>query len=151
MSNLEEYAKKELELAFSDEKDGMQDLINDNILELIRTFSKQGHSGMTAPYVLRYFNRLVNWKPILPLTGKDSEWNEIEPGWEQNNRCFSVFRKDHDNSTAYDVEGIIFEDESGTRYTSSESRIPVAFPYIVPDKPKIVKKPMKLDSQESQG
>lgn len=36
-------------------------------------------------------------------------------------------------------------------YTSSESRIPVAFPYIVPDTSKIVKKPLKLDSQESQG
>jgi len=140
MSNLTDYAQKELDLAFQDKTDTMQQEIISNILELIEVFSNQGHSGFSGNYALQYFNRLVCFKPILPLTGEDDEWKAIDDsGFEQNKRYSSVFRKNHDNSTAYDYEGKIFRRKSdGTCYTSKDSRIPITFPYVVPERPEIV-------------
>lgn len=142
MSNLSEYAKTELELAFPhDTNDEMQTFVIKNIMELIQVFSKQGHSGTTASYVLRYFERLTKFRPIKPLTGEEDEWGEPygEDNTQQNKRGGQVFRNHFDNSTAYDIEGRIFIDEDGSAYMTADSRVPVTFPYNVPDRPEYVK------------
>lgn len=64
-----EYAKRELELIGKDE-DGMQELMNKNILEIVEIFSKQGHSGFSAGYALNVLERLLKYKPLTPLTGE---------------------------------------------------------------------------------
>ena len=140
MSNLTDYARKELDLAFPDKTDTMQQEIIGNILELLEVFSNQGHSGFSGNYALQYFDRLVRFKPILPLTGEDDEWEAIDDsGDEQNKRFFSVFRKNHDNSTAYNAEGKIFRRKSdGICYTNKDSSVPITFPYVVPERPEIV-------------
>ena len=140
MSNLTDYAQKELDLAFPDKTDTMQQAINGNILELLEVFSNQGHSGFTGNYVLQYFDRLVRFLPILPLTGEEDEWEAIDDsGLEQNKRCYSVFRKNHDNSTAHDNDGKIFRRKSdGVCYTNIDSTIPITFPYDVPESPEII-------------
>ena len=142
MSNMSEYAKSELELAFPhNTNDEIQVFLIKNIMELIQVFSKQGHSNHTAPYVLRYFNRLAMFKPIKPLTGEEDEWGEPygENHTQQNKRGSQVFRNHFDNSTAYDIEGRIFIDENGWAYTTADSRVPVTFPYNIPDRPEYVK------------
>ena len=137
--NLVEYAKSELERAFpaSEDEDGMQGLANRCVLELIETFCEQGHSGLSGSYVLELFNRLVRGNPIQPLTGEDDEWGEPygEDHTQQNKRCSKVFRENFDNSTACNIEGIVFVDENGLTYTTGKSRVPVTFPYEVPEKP----------------
>ena len=101
------FAKRELDILLKeaiDSKDNdaieMQKIINDNILELLRVFERQGHSGFSASYVLNHFKRLANFQPITALTGKEDEWVEIGENCEQNIRCPSVFRDNKDNSTA---------------------------------------------------
>ena len=140
MSNFIDYAKRELERAFPDKNDDIQQLATENVIELLETFDKQGHSGFSAPYVLKLFYRLACWKPITPLTGEDDEWGESydEDDTQQNKRCSAVFRKNHDNSTAYDIKGRVFIDENGLSYTNRDSCVPVTFPYAVPDKPEFV-------------
>ena len=71
-----EYTESELTRIPKDE-DGMQDLVNRNILEIIKAFSEQGHSGLSASYVLSKLERLLQFKPISPLTGADDEWRFI--------------------------------------------------------------------------
>lgn len=145
MSNLEKYASSELKRAFTNETDGMQLLVIKDILELIKVFARQNHSGLSASYVLAYFNRLVRFKPIGPLTGDEDEWNEPygENETQQNRRCSSVFRDHHDNRTAHNIEGKVFIDQSGISYTSMDSWVPVTFPYDVPEKPEIVRRDRK--------
>ena len=63
-----EWAKKELDLLNKD-KDEMQSLMNRNLLEILKVFDKQGHSGFSASYLRRALNRLLDWKPLTPLTG----------------------------------------------------------------------------------
>lgn len=72
----------------------MQELICQNMIDLLSMFSNQEHSGSTAPYVVRHFEKLADFKPISPLTGEDSEWDKCwGEGTYQNNRCRRVFKK----------------------------------------------------------
>lgn len=138
MSNLVDYAKSELKrIGMIDSGEPYNDAVADSILELIKAFSNQGHSGFTAPYTINAFTRLANFKPLAPLTGEDDEWNEIEPGHYQNNRYSAVF-KDKDG-VAYDIYGKVFTDNGGkTWFSSCDSRLNITFPYTVPDKPEYV-------------
>lgn len=67
-----EYAKSELAKIKKDE-DGMQEVMNDCILEIVEKFREQGHSGFSAGYALSALERLLRFKPIFPLSGDDDE------------------------------------------------------------------------------
>lgn len=104
-----------------------------DVLKLIEVFAEQGHSGFSAPIVSDLFYTLAAYKPLGPLTGADDEWFEVTdpvPGGMQfqNRRCSRVF-KDSDGKT-YDIDGFVFEEPDGSRWTGFESRRPVTFPYV---------------------
>ena len=111
MSNLVEHAKKEFEiLGWNDlPEDDMQTWVVNNLLELLEVFSKQGHSGSSAPYVINLFKRLANFGIIAELTGEDDEWVEVMDGHFQNKRCSEVF-KDSKDGKAYWGFGRVFTD-----------------------------------------
>lgn len=136
-----EWAKEELDLLVEN-NDSIQIEINKNIMELVEVFAKQGHTGFTASYTIGILNRLIDHKPITPLTGSEDEWEEVfdkDSNTQQNKRCSAVFRKDFDNSTAYYIDGKVFSDDGGeTWYTNKDSRIPVIFPFRVPEHPEKV-------------
>lgn len=132
MSNLTEFAKRELQAArlFDETGDFYGGMTGDAVMELIEKFSEQGHSGMSASIVIDLFNKLANFKPISPLTGEDDEWNEVAEGVFQNKRYSGVFKQvDRFNGQAYDIYGKIFKESNGSCYTSSESFVPIEFPY----------------------
>lgn len=116
-------------------------MMNKNILDILEVFCDQGHSGFSASYLINALTRLMDWKPLSPLTGADDEWNTCygDKETEQNSRCSAVFRKKGDNSTAYYIHGKVFSDDGGiTWFSGKESRVPVTFPFAVPDKPEYV-------------
>jgi hypothetical protein len=134
MSSYIEHAKREfLALGYKpieDEEDGPNKWIQENILELLAVFDKQGHSGLSAPYCVRMFSKLALFEPIPPLTGDDTEWIEVGPGVFQNCRCPHVFKDANQfNGQAYDLDGKVFRDPDGCCYTNAESRVPIVFPY----------------------
>ena len=120
---LVEYAERELPKAVDDE---WQKLINKDILEILTVFSNQGHSGTSSAYVRARLDKLLDWKPLGPLTGEDDEWSDDYA--QQNKRCFSVF-KDKDGN-AYDTSGYAFRDPAGGAFTCRMSYKPVTFPYV---------------------
>jgi hypothetical protein len=127
-----DYAKSEFKLSgWSDEngkfKCKMQEALCLNILELLDKFSKQEHSGTTAPYVLGLFNQLAQFRPITPLTGEDSEWNEVGTDMWQNKRYSSVFKGA--DGKAYDIDAKVFREPDGSCYTKACQRIYIEFPY----------------------
>lgn len=140
--SLIDYAKNELARIPKDE-DGMQEAINRDILEIIKVFAKQGHSGISANHAISILERLLRFKPISPLTGADDEWNEVRNRngvrKYQNKRCSSVF-KDVDaqgNVTrCEDIDKIIVSDDGGfSWFNTNKFHKDITFPYFPPTKP----------------
>lgn len=124
--SLLEHAEKEIALAkgLDSEYDGM---LKDSILEIVKVFAKQGHSGFSAGMTISILEKLLRFQPLTPLTGEDSEWVKISnDDVYQNTRCSHVFKE---NGVAYDIDGKVFEDEHGNWYTSKDSRVEIQFPY----------------------
>lgn len=135
MSNLHKHALAEFRAAGWTDADGkfedeMQEAICKHVLELLKVFADEGHSGSTAPYTVNMFKKLAMFEPLVPLTGEDWEWSECGNGVFQNKRCSRVFKQaDRFNGQAYDIEGRVFREPTGACYTGAESRVPVTFPY----------------------
>ena len=142
MSNLEKYAKNELELAgfYDDDAFYGKGVMAEAVLKLIRILGDEGHSGASASFAISIFEKLARFEPLTPLTGEDDEW--ADQGYTfQNKRCMHVF-KDSKDGQAYDIEGIVFYDlikkqnDNGivetakSYYTCFQSRVPVTFPYV---------------------
>lgn len=129
-SNYFKHAERELALiGMGEDADGMNLAMRTHLLHMLGEFSDEGHSGFSASYASKMLEKLFMFEPLSPLTGEDSEWNEVGNNLFQNNRCGNVFKQGKDGQ-AYDSEGRIFRTPSGSCYTSSNSRVPVTFPYI---------------------
>lgn len=126
-SNYIKHTKREVPEWFAEE--GPNRWIADGTVELLAVLSHQGHSGGSIGFAIGFFKAMANFEPWGPLTGAESEWTDAFSldGTLQNIRCSHVF-KDKDGQ-AYDIEGRIFRDPSGSCYTNYDSRVPVTFPY----------------------
>jgi len=124
MSNLIEHAKKEfIALGYKpvDEcEEGPNRWVQENVLELLEMFSKQGHSGFSAKIVIDYFKKLANFKPIAPIMCTDDEWIDVSiynnDVTYQNTRCSAVF-KNSINDSPYYLDAIVFVEDGNSSYT----------------------------------
>lgn len=128
MSNLEDFARSEMERAglFSKDSD-YGGMLGDAVMKMIKVFADEGHSGYSANMAVTIFEKVARFEPLTPLTGADDEWNEVAEGEWQNRRCSHVF-KDADGR-AYDSRGRIFRDPDGGCYVGQGSRVYIEFPY----------------------
>lgn len=127
-SNYVSHGRREMADWFAEKEEGPNKWIAEGTEELLMLLSTHGHSGGSIGFALNIFKTLASFQPRGPLTGEDSEWNEVGEGRFQNRRCSHVF-KDHPNGPAYDNEGRIFKEPNGACYTNSESRVEITFPY----------------------
>jgi hypothetical protein len=148
MSNMIHFAEKEMNIIGLTEDDEMNGMMRKHILHMVKEFADEGHSGFSAPYALSILQKVLAYKPLSPLTGEDSEWNDVADHGRgdflfQNNRYSAVFKEGKDGE-AYDIDGKAFWDwytdpKTGERtksyYSCGESRTPVIFPYVVPETP----------------
>jgi hypothetical protein len=126
MSNLIEHAKREfLKLGYKpieECEDDPDKWIQENVLELLEVFSKQGHSGSSAPYAISMFKKLANFDPIAPIMCTDDEWCDVgsmhSDDTYQNNRCSAVFKQGKDGKPYY-IDAIIWRNQNGAGYTGS--------------------------------
>jgi hypothetical protein len=126
--NCASHAEREM-LHWRKSDDPMSRAMADDLAELILVFGTQGHSGFSASYAISCFKTLAAFKPLGPLTGDPLEWNEVGDNQYQNNRCSTVFKSGADGE-AYDIDGVVFEEPNGCRFTCFLSRTPVVFPYV---------------------
>lgn len=130
--SLVDFAKDELTRAgFFDKDSDYEGALGDAVMKMIEQFADEGHSGFSAMAAVSIFKRLASYEPLSPLTGEADEWTEVgkqngSPLY-QSKRCPRVFREG--DSYAYDLDGKVFREPSGVCFTSSESRVPVTFPY----------------------
>jgi hypothetical protein len=138
--SLVDYAASELDRIGMTEKDEYNGMMRKHLLHMVKEFADEGHSGFSASYAIQCLKKLLNFKPLSPLTGEDNEWTDIGGNLFQNKRCSSIFKDA--TGDAYDIDGRVFwewytDKETGEKYksyyTCYESRVPVTFPYIVPE------------------
>ena len=128
MSNYEKHALREFEYAGwmkdgkwlkDDDGDNMQEYMCKQVLQLLRVFSKHGHSGTSHGYALNLFKTLAAFDPIGTIKCTDDEWNDLE--WDerghtvighnyQNKRLSSVF-KDGKEGKPYYLDAIVWSGE----------------------------------------
>lgn len=120
MSNLINHARAELEMAglFDKDKDFYGGETGKAVMELIEVFSKQGHSGMSAPRVIALFKELANFNPINPIKCTDDEWVEVSENHFQNNRLSAVFKEGKEGKPYY-LDAIVWEQEDGGAFTGT--------------------------------
>jgi len=132
-SNSIRHARIELELLEKQVKDPSdlewQQMMTRDVLKVIELISDQGHSGGSIGPLLNLVRKCALQENLTPLTGEDSEWNEVSEGMWQNKRYSAVF-KDADGK-AYDIEGHIGVDPDGWTYTGGgkATLCYVTFPY----------------------
>ena len=143
-----DFAREELERIGLGEncQDPMDQDMRKCILDVIELFANQGHSGFSANYMISVVTRLMQLKPLTPLTGDDDEWTRVqdEPVLYQNKRRSSVFKGP--DGQAYDIDACVvkdtWKDSSGelhTDYVSNQKCFrDIAFPYVVPDEPEVI-------------
>jgi len=110
MSNLVKHAEYELKLAGLFDKDSDYDgMLGEAVLELVKVFAKQGHSGFSAQTVLQLFNEVASFKNLTPIGKSDDEWMDVSgmtadgKGMWQNKRRGTTFSRDG-GKTWYDID-----------------------------------------------
>jgi hypothetical protein len=113
-------------------EDDINRWVQENVIELLEVFSKQGHSGSSAPYIISMFSKLAKFEIVAPLTGEDDEWGNVrdygcEPLY-QNKRDSRVFK--NSDGSCYQIDGIVWKEEDGVCYTNRHSSVHIeSFPY----------------------
>ena len=130
MSNAKTFAESELSLlsrlATDPENRPTVEEFAPEIIALCHKFGESGQSGGSAPYtasaICGSLKKLLLFMPIAPLTGEESEWNDIsamgigEP-MLQNNRCSAVFKQPNGLFT-YN-EAVVWKTQTGDAYMGS--------------------------------
>lgn len=128
MTNTQSHAKQELDILFATTPDAIIREFETEILALCEKFGNSGQSGGSAPYTAaalsQAIKKLLLQETIAPLTGEDSEWNEITEGNDgktmyQNNRRGAVF-KDGKDGVPYYIEAIVFKGDIGGTFTGGK-------------------------------
>jgi hypothetical protein len=116
-NNYLKHFKKELEILEAGLAESDNLVIKDFIPEIesiAEKFSKQGHSGGSAPLYAATLSSTIKkvllFKPLSPLTGEASEWGHTSHGVWQNNRLSRVF-KNGENSQPYYLDAIVWSGE----------------------------------------
>lgn len=128
-SNYVKHCRRELHAWFAEDKNSPNRWMAEHIEQMLMLFAMEGHSGSSAPFAISVFKELASFRPWGPLTGAEDEWSEPinREGTRQNKRCSSVFREA--NGKAYNIDGRVFREPSGSCYTSKDSRVYIEFPY----------------------
>lgn len=109
MSNLEAHAEAEMRRAGLYDKDAdYAGMIPEAVMKLVKVHAAEGHSGASHWLTLQVFNKVINFKPLTPLTDNPAEWMQLGPDlmpdqtW-QSCRQSSCFSKDG-GKTWYDID-----------------------------------------------
>jgi hypothetical protein len=100
---LVEYAEEEMRRAGLYDKDSdYGGMIPEAVMKLVKVHAEEGHSGGSHELVMAIFKRVINFKPLTPITDDPSEWTEVSENLWQCRRDPSLFSSDAGKSY-YDI------------------------------------------------
>jgi len=119
MKNIQNFAKRELDILAATEPDAIVIPFAKEILALCEAFENSEQSGGTAPYtasvIAETVKKLMLQEPICDVTGHEMEWVDICENDEggtilyQNNRCNALFKNGIEGK-AYYLNAIAWKD-----------------------------------------
>ena len=115
---------KLLEKCSDDFEKEMQEMMNDNIMELLKVLDNQGHTDFSAAIAVRLFSNLANNKLITEIEDNPEDWYENG----QHKYISSVFKRK--DGTCYYLYGSYFAepDSDNFFYDGLCSKTDVTFP-----------------------
>jgi len=94
-ANLVKHAEFELKLAELDQEDSdYGGELYKSVMELIKLFSSQEHSGYSANTTIALFSKLARFENITPIGKTADEWVKIGSNVWQNKRAGHFFSND---------------------------------------------------------
>lgn len=101
--NLVRYAKDEMMRAgLYDADSDYGGMLANAVMNLVKAFSGEGHSGCSAGMAMDIFNKLARFQPLTPLSSDPTEWQDMggyglnpgEKSFHQSTRQPNVFSRD---------------------------------------------------------
>ena len=122
-----EFAKWQLDKLLEKCKDEdskvMQNMMNNDVMELLKMFAEQGHSGFSAPIATRLFYKLANYKLVTEVEDNPDDWDEEG----QHKYISSIFKRD-DGSCYYLYGRLFAEPGSDNFFYNRASNVDITFP-----------------------
>ena len=154
IDKLDDWVKTEIELACENEGCYGKAIYN-SAAKAYMSLRGDGHSGFSIGITKQILNRMIDHKPLTPLTGSDDEWyDRVErndkKGYScyQNKRYPSLFKYVYDNGEIRysDLDQFVCEDVNSPdmrfRAAYIKDRVshmyPITMPYIPNDKPIVI-------------
>ena len=98
-NNLIRHAREEMRLAgLYDEDADYGGMLPEAVLNVVRSFSSEGHSGGSAAIVSAILEKVLRFEHLTPLTSDPSEWNEVSRWLWQSRRNPAFFSTDRGES-----------------------------------------------------
>lgn len=101
----------------------MQKMMNNDVLELLKVFYGQEHSGFSAPIATKLFYRLANHRLIIEVEDNSDDWDENG----QHKYISSIFKRD-DGSCYYLYGRLFAEPGSDNFFYNRASNVDITFP-----------------------
>lgn len=150
----DDWVRMEIELACGNEDEYGKSIYN-SAAKAYMSLREDGHSGFSIGITKQILNRMIEHKPLTPLTGADDEWSECvkrddEEGYicYQNKRYSALFKYVYDNGEIRysDVDQFVCEDVNSQNirfyagYINEHVRhmYPITMPYVPNDKPTVI-------------
>ncbi|MGN1219110.1 MAG: hypothetical protein ACI4TD_14250, partial [Phocaeicola sp.] len=102
----------------------MQEMMNNDVMELLKVFAEQGHSGFSASWAINLFSKLAKYKLITEIEDNPDDWD----GNGQHKYIPSVFKRK--DGTCYYLYGTFFAEPNSDNffYNGGCSKTDVTFP-----------------------
>ena len=101
----------------------MQEMMNNDVMELLKVFEEQGHSGFSASWAIRLFSNLAKYKLITEIEDNPEDWDENG----QHKYITSIFKRE--DGTCYYMYGRLFaEPNSDNFFYNKASNVDITFP-----------------------
>lgn len=100
--NLKEHAEQEMKFAgLYDTDSDYGGMIPEAVMALVEAHSKQGHSGGSHWVTMQIFNKVINYKPLTPITSNPEEWFKHDYEMTGGTECWQNIRQ----STCFSTDG----------------------------------------------
>lgn len=94
-SNLVTHAERELQRAgLFDQDSDYGGMLGDAVLDMVKVFSEQGHSGFSAAMTIDILSRVLKYEVLTPITSNPDEWMDVGNDMWQSRRQPNIFSTD---------------------------------------------------------